>query len=83
MMNPVDYCFSTYKNATKRELTARYNEICATDHLPWGQKMAARARILQSVMRNNVDVFTPQRVANTYGHVMSLMPACLAGEDIH
>ena len=43
MLNPVEYCFSTFKAGTKAEIVARYGEICNTDRLPWGQKTRARA----------------------------------------
>lgn len=83
MLNPVEHCFSIFKSGTKQELVARHREICATDRLQHGQKMAARARILKDIMKNNIPLITPEKVAHSYAKILYLFPLCIMGLDIH
>ena len=68
-LNPIEEAFSAVKNEVRKGLARRLPDICATDHLPWGQKSHVRAQILRQALCDFLGVVTPVKAHGWYNHI--------------
>lgn len=85
-LNPVEMCHSAFKAGVKRTLAlpnnqARFGDVNAAAEA--GVNMQGwRARLLEEVAAENVDIITQAKCFQWYNHSQTYLPRCIARQQI-
>ena len=80
VLNPIENAFSCVKASLKRMLAERTPLLRDIEHLPYGQKSAARMELLQQLIAPCMAEVTQFKAMRWYEHCCSYLPACISDD---